>query len=380
MRGFPIVLLFSSCLACAAQGTDVRKDLPSSTGLPAYLADPDHVPPPSCPARDFRWAIGQSSQGREAALLLAKKNLLSQINSVIHIQAEDFSRQISVNGKDVSEFREVVRVLGKIDFAHGDLIQVAEAPAKFGAQTYMAVCLPRASAIARLEGDLAPEVQRFDVWHRSAEGALQRRERPAFVAALNNLSAAMTAAGPILVEIRALGDGPSPTEQHLTSRWLSMIAAKESLRSQIRFVLNLRTDDRLQPASARLSEIFRSALVSLGNEVRLDASCPAGSDATAPAASRSATYLIQVQAKAACERTSLGITCRPGFEVRGNECSSRRQIFVTGLQRLSTAVTDPGGEERAMRRLIQRLETATVNDDLRAALKSELPVDEDKRP
>jgi hypothetical protein len=154
--------------------------------LPPYLADPDHIPPPSCSTQEHRWAIGQSSQGREAALLLAKKSLLSQINSTIRIEAETFSRDISVNGKNTSEFRQVERVLEKIDFAHADLIRVAEAPATIGGQTYVAVCLPRAEGIARLDADLAPEVKRFEAWHSAAQRALDPRDAPVFVSAFAN--------------------------------------------------------------------------------------------------------------------------------------------------------------------------------------------------
>ena len=332
--------------------------------LPSYLADPDHNPPASCSAQDHRWAVGQSSQGREAALLSAKKNLLSQINSTIRIEAETFSRDISVNGKNTSEFRQVERVLEKIDFAHADLIRVAEAPRTIGGQMYVAVCLPRAEAIARLEDDLAPEVKRFDAWYRAAKQALDPRDPPAFVAAFNNLSAAMLAASRTLVQIRALAYGPSSTEQRLTSGWLSMVAAAATLHSQIRFILNCRTDDHLRPATSQITEAFRKALVPLGNEVHLDTTCPA---------SATGTYLIQVSAKADCERSSLGTTCRPAFEVRGDECSSGRQVFVSNLQRLSSPATDPGGEERVLRRLIQRIDTAEVGEDLKAALKSELP-------
>ena len=257
----------------------------------------------------------------------------------------------------------------KLDFAHADLITAEGAPAVYGSETYVVACMPRSTAIARLEADLAPALKRFDAWYAPAQDALDRGDRPAFVAALANLAASMAVASPTLVQLRGLANGTSAAEQHLTSRWLPLVAASARLRAQVRFVLSSQTDARLQPAAAEVTEAFRVALAPLGSEVRLANACPA---ATA------ATYFIQVSTRASCERTSLGTTCRPSFELRGQECSSGREIFHSGLGRLSAGSTDPNGEDRALRRLVKKLDPLAIREELRAALKSELPGEESK--
>jgi hypothetical protein len=89
-----------------------------------------------------------------------------------------------------------------------------------------------------------------------------------------------------------------------------------------------------------------------------------------------ATYLIGVRADADCGRGSLGATCRPALEVQGQECGSGRQIFHSGLGRIKINAADPRGEDQALRAMVQKLDPQAIRDELRAALKSELPGEE----
>ena len=268
-----------------------------ATALPPHLTDPDHNPPPSCPGSSHLSAVGTSTQGREDALAHAKRNLLTKLGNSIHVEAESFSRLVSVDGQQSAEYRDVQRVLEKVDFAHSDLIEIVDAPQRQGNQTYVVACLPRGPAIARLEHDLDTEVKRFDAWDKTAQEAQSRADRPAFVAALGNLSAAMAAVAPTLVQIRALAGGPAQVEQRLTSRWLALVEASTKLRAQVRFVLDVQPGERMSPVAADLTEFFRQALAPLGSEVRLAAACPERA---------AATYLISVRADADCGRGSLG--------------------------------------------------------------------------
>jgi hypothetical protein len=308
-----------------------------------------------------------AAEGREAALAHAKRNLLTKLGNTIHIEAESFSRLVNANGRDSSEYRDVQRVLEKVDFAHSDLIEVAGAPVRRGTETYVAVCMQRQQAVARLEGDLAPEVKRFETWDKAAQEAQEHADRPAFVAALGNLSVAMAAVAPTLVQIRALAGEPAPVEQRLRSRWLTLVEASTKLRSQVRFVLDMQTNERMRTVAKDVTECFRRALAALGSEVRLAATCPSGA---------AATYLIRVRADAECGRGSLGSTCRPVFEVSGQECASGRQVFRSGLDRIRINAADPRGEDRALAAMVQRMDSKAIQDELRAALKSELPGEE----
>ncbi|MGB8298704.1 MAG: hypothetical protein WCG85_25030 [Polyangia bacterium] len=337
-----------------------------ATALPPHLTDPDHSPPPSCPSDTHLSAVGVSSQGREAALANAKRNLLTRLGNSIHVEAESFSRLVSVDGQQSAEYRDVQHVLERVDFAHSDLIQIAGAPQCRGDETYVVVCMPRAEAIARLEEDLAPEVKRFDSWDKTAQDAQGRTDRPAFVAALANLSAAMAAAVPKLVQIRALAGGTVPVEKRLTARWLALIGAATKLRAQVRFVLDLRPSERLLPLVGDVTERFRGALAALGSEVRLGTACPA----------TPATYLISVTADANCGPGSLGSTCRPRFELEGQECASGRHVFHSGLARIRVNGADPRSEDDALRAMVRKLDPLAIRDELRAALKSELPGEE----
>ncbi len=350
-------------LACANATTSTG----SAPLLPPHLTDPDHHPPPSCPSYSHLSAVGTSTEGYEAALAHAKRNLLTKLGNTIHVEAESFSRLVSVDGREAAEYRDVQRVLEKVDFAHSDLVAIVDAAQHWGDRIYVVACLPRGPTIARLEGDLDTEVKRFDTWDKAGQEAQNRADRPAFVAALGNLSAAMSAAAPTLVQIRALAGGPAPVEQRLTSRWLAMVEASTKLRAQVRFVLDVQVGERMRPVAGDVTECFRRALAPLGSEVRLAAMCPEGA---------AATYLIGVRADADCGRGSLGATCRPALEVQGQECGSGRQIFHSGLGRIKINAADPRGEDQALRAMVQKLDPQAIRDELRAALKSELPGEE----
>jgi hypothetical protein len=311
--------------------------------------------------------VGTSTQGREDALAHAKRNLLSKLGNSIHVEAESFSRLVSVDGQQSAEYRDVQRVLEKVDFPHSDLIQIVDAPQRQGDETYVVACLARGPAIARLESDLDTEVKRFDTWDKTAQEAQNRGDRPAFVAALGNLSAAMAAAAPTLVQIRALAGGPAQVERRLTSRWLALVEASTRLRAQVRFVLDVQPSERMSHVAADLTEFFRQALAPLGSEVRLAPTCPQGA---------TATYLISVRADAECNRGSLGLTCRPLFEVMGQECASGRQVFRSGLEKIKVNAADPRGEDHALRAVVRKIDPQVIRDELRAAMKSELPGEE----
>jgi len=358
------VLLFLLLLvtACATSTPAVAP----SQSLPAYFADPDHNPPPSCPGHSHLSAVGIAPEGREAALAHAKRNLLTKLGNTIHIEAKSFSRLVNVNGHDSSEYIDVQRVVEKVDFAHSDLIEVAGTPFRQGNETYVAVCMQREQAIARLEDDLAPEVKRFETWDKAAQEAQEHADRPAFVAALGNVSTAMAAMAPTLVQIRALAGEPAHVEQRLRSRWLSLVEASIKLR-QVRFVLDMQTNERMRAVAESVTERFRRALAALGSEVRLADTCPSGA---------TATYLIRVRADAECGRGSLGSTCRPVFEVRGQDCASGRQVFLSGLERIKINAADPRGEDRALAAMVQKMDSKVIQDELRAAMKSELPGEE----
>jgi hypothetical protein len=210
-------------------------------------------------------------------------------------------------------------------------------------------------------------VKRFETWDKAAQEAQEHADRPAFVAALGNLSVAMAAVAPTLVQIRALAGEPAPVEQRLRSRWLTLVEASTKLRSQVRFVLDMQTNERMRTVAKDVTECFRRALAALGSEVRLAATCPSGA---------AATYLIRVRADAECGRGSLGSTCRPVFEVSGQECASGRQVFRSGLDRIRINAADPRGEDRALAAMVQRMDSKAIQDELRAALKSELPGEE----
>jgi hypothetical protein len=332
--------------------------------LPPYLADPDRNAPPACPRDTHLSAVGQSKQGREAAVASAKKSLLTKLGNTIHVEVESFSRLVGGTRGESAEYREIARVLERVDFAHSELIEMSGGPALDGGETYVVACMRRDLAVQALERDLDVEVNQFDTWDRTAVGARTRGDRPAFVAAMARLSSVMAAAAPKLVQIRALAGGPAEVEQHLTSRWLVLVKTSAEFRAQIRFVLDLQSDPHAAPIASEVTEAFRTALAPLGNEVRLGTVCPAAA---------SATYLVSVRADANCRLGSLGPTCRLVLDVRGQECASGRQVFRSGLERVQATATDGRGEEQALRKLAQRLDSKQIGQELRAVLNSELP-------
>jgi hypothetical protein len=342
-----------SLLACACAAT-----------LPPHLSDPDHSAPPACPRDTHLSAVGQSKQGREAAVASAKKNLLTKLGNSIHVEVESFSRLASKNGAESSEFREIARVLEHVDFAHSDLIEIAGSPARDNGETYVVACMRRDLAREALERDLGVEVKAFDTWDNAATEAQARSDRPAFVAALGHLSSAMAKAAPTLVQIRALAGGPASVEQHLTSRWLVLVKASTELRAQLRFVLDMQLDPRVAAIASDVTEAFRKALTPLGSEVRLAAACPAAAPAT---------YLLSVHADAECRLGSLGPTCRLVLDVSGRECASGRQVFRSGLDRVQAMAMDTRGEDRAMRKMAQKIDPKQIGLALQSVLKSELP-------
>lgn len=361
-------LLAMPLLALACATVDAPTAPPASApSLPAHLADPDHNPPPWCPSSSHLSAVGASTQGREDALAHAKRNLLTKLGNSIHVEAESFSRLVSVDGQQSAEYRDVQRVLEKVDFAHPELIEIAGAAEHWGKEIYVVACLGRGPTIGRLESDLDAEVKRFDTWDEAAQEAQARGDRPAFVAALNGLTVVMAAVAPTLVQIRALAGGPARVEQRLTARWLALIEASTKLRAPVRFVLDVQPGERMGSVAADLTEFFRQALASLGSEVRLAQACPENA---------AATYLIRVHAKAECGRGSLGPTCRPTFEVFGHECASGRQVFRSGLEKIKINAADPRGEDQALRAMVRKLDPQAIRDELRAAMESELPGEE----
>ncbi|HEX7597728.1 MAG TPA: hypothetical protein VF518_05900, partial [Polyangia bacterium] len=116
-----------------------------------------------------------------------------------------------------------------------------------------------------------------------------------------------------------------------------------------------------------VTETFRQALALIGSEVHLAPACPE----VAPA-----TYLIKVSASASCSRGSLGPSCKPVFDLRGQECASGRLVFRSGLENLKASAADPGGEEPALRRMVQKIDPQAVHQEIRAALQAELPGEE----
>jgi hypothetical protein len=330
------------------------------------LTDPDHASPPACPRESHLSAVGVSSDGHDAAVERAKRNLLTKLGNSIHIEAESFSRLVSVNGQQAAEYRDVQRVLEKVDFAHSDLIQIVGNTTR-GAESYVVACLPRREAVARLEEDLGAAVTRFRVWDKTAWEAQSRQDRPTFVTAINHCSAAMATIAPTLVQIRALAGSPAEVERTLTKQWLALVEACTQARAQIRFVLNMDPDPSLRPVAGDVTELFRGALSPLGSEVRLGTTC---SKADA------ATYLVRVHARAECGRGSLGTTCRPSFDVDGQECGSGRQVFRTGLDKIKVNGADPRGEEFAMRAMLRRLDVQAIRAELKVALKNDLPGEE----
>jgi hypothetical protein len=356
-------LLALACVTVAAPAAPTA----SAPALPPQLTDPEHNPPPACPGHSHLSAVGASAEGYEAALAHAKRNLLTKLGNSIHVEAESFSRLVSVDGQQSAEYRDMQRVLEKVDFAHSDLIEIPGAAQHWGNELYVVACLARGPAIARLQKDLDTEVKRFDTWDKTAQEAQSRADRPAFVAALGNLSAAMAAAAPTLVQIRALAGGPAQVEQRLTSRWLALVEASAKLRAQVRFVLDVQPGERMSSVAADLTEFFRQALAPLGSEVRLAPVCPENADAT---------YLIRVRADAECARGSLGATCRPLFEVFGHECASGRQVFRSGLERIKVNAADPRGEDHALRAMVRKIDPQAIREELRDAMKTELPGEE----
>jgi hypothetical protein len=308
--------------------------------------------------------VGQSKQGRDAAVASAKKNLLTKLGNSIHVEVESFSRLVGGTGGESAEYREIARVLERVDFAHSELIEISGGPSVEGGDTYVVACMRRNLAVEALERDLAVEVKQFDTWDKTATDAHTRGDRPAFVAALASLSSVMAAAAPKLVQIRALAGGPAEVEQHLTSRWLVLVKASEEVRAQIRFVLDVQADAHMATIASDVTEAFRKGLAPLGSEVRLGTACPAAA---------SATYLVGVRADTDCRLGSLGPTCRLVLDVRGQECASGRQVFRSGLERVHASGTDARGEAQALRKLAQKLDSKLIGQELRAVLKSELP-------
>ncbi|HEX7598385.1 MAG TPA: hypothetical protein VF518_09230, partial [Polyangia bacterium] len=70
---------------------------------------------------------------------------------------------------------------------------------------------------------------------------------------------------------------------------------------------------------------------------------------------------------------SLGPTCRPLLDVRGQECKSGRQVFRSGLEHMQLSVVDARGEEQALRKMAQRLDPEKIRRELKAVMKYELP-------
>ena len=353
LRSLP---LFGPLLLCLASAC--------ATTAPSQPAEQNLNASPACPAETHLSAVGESSQGRDAAVTTAKKNLLTQLGNTIHIQAESFSQLVNSNGKDSAEYRDVGRVLQNVDFSHAELIEIRDGAPRRNGQAVAVACMSRDAAVQALERDLTMEGGRFDSWDRTASEAQARGDRPAFVAALGNLSSVMASAAPKLVQIRALSGRPAPMEQHLTSRWQSLVKASDTLRGQIRFVLSLNSMERVAPITAQIAEAFRAALASLGSEVRLGEACPA---------TASATYLVSVKADAECHLGSLGPTCRPLLDVRGQECKSGRQVFRSGLEHMQLSVVDARGEEQALRKMAQKLDPEKIRRELKAVMKYELP-------
>jgi len=298
----------------------------------------------------------------------AKKNLLTKLGNTIHVEVESFSKLVGGSRGESAEFREMAKVLERVDFAHSELIEVS-GPAVEGGETYVVACMRRDLAVEALERDLAVEVKQFDTWDKTATDARARGDRPAFVAALGSLSPVMAAAAPKLVQIRALAGGPAAVEQHLTSRWLDLVKTSAEFRAQIRFVLDMQPEPRLAPIASDVTEAFRKALAPLGSEVRLGGACPAAA---------SATYLVSVRADADCRLGSLGPTCRLVLDVRGQECASGRQVFRSGLERVPASATDARGDEQALHKLAKRLDPLLIGQELRASLEFELPGDESR--
>jgi hypothetical protein len=293
----------------------------------------------------------------------AKKGLLTKLGNTIHVEVESFSRMASNNGVESDEFREIARLLERVDFAHAELIEISGSPTHENGETYVVACMRRDLARAALERDLAVEVKKFDTWDKAATEAQARGDRPTFVTALGHLSSAMATAAPKLVQIRALA-GPAGVEQHLTSRWLVLVKASTEFRAQTRFVLDMQTEPSAAAIASDLSEDFRKALTPLGSEVRLGAACPAAAIAT---------YLVSAHADAECHLGSLGPTCRLVLDVRGRECATGRQVFRSGMDRIKASATDTRGEEWALRKMAQKLDPKQIALELRSVLKSELP-------
>jgi hypothetical protein len=86
--------------------------------------------------------------------------------------------------------------------------------------------------------------------------------------------------------------------------------------------------------------------------------------------------LVSVHVDADCHLGSLGPTCRPVLDVRGQECASGRQVFRSGLERVQASATDNRGEEQALRKMAQKLDPKQIGQELRSVLKSELPAGE----
>jgi len=61
-----------------------------------------------------RWTL---SIPNDAAVANAKKGLLTKLGNTIHVEVESFSRMASNNGAESDEFREIARLLERVDFA-----------------------------------------------------------------------------------------------------------------------------------------------------------------------------------------------------------------------------------------------------------------------
>jgi len=212
----------------------------------------------------------------------------------------------------------VQRVLEKVDFraSRSDRDRGRPPNARAPKPTWSHACRG-GRPFARLASDLDTEVKRFDTWDKTAQEAQDRGDRPAFVAALGNLSAAMAAVAPTLVQIRALAGGPARVEQRLTSRWLALVEASTKLRAQVRFVLDVQSAERMSSVAAELTEFFRQALAPLGSEVRL----------APPAPKAHCTYLISVRAMRSATAAASS-TCRPVFEVLGRNAPRDGRSFA----------------------------------------------------
>ena len=222
--------------------------------------------------------MGTSTQGREDALAHAKRNLLTKLGNSIHVEAESFSRLVSVDGQQSAEYRDVQRVLEKVDFApfRSDRDR-GRSPTP--GQRNLCGRVPAAGPqpLPGWKSDLDTEVKRFDAWDKTAQEAQSRAAiGPPSWRRWSTCQRPWPRSRPRWCRSAPWLAAPARVEQRLTSRWLALVEASTKLRAQVRFVLDVQTGERMSPVAADLTEFFRLALAPLGSEVRLAPTCPAG--------------------------------------------------------------------------------------------------------